>query len=260
MTIHVQSSIEMRSAPFRHVALAPSARSAPAANKDVALLNALSIVTHDLRGPLANLSLLMEMIEGLIGIEAHDRAAAGARKARAMIGTLSGMLHGYLERARTAGDPLSFLPTLVDLGEVIKSAIELNRPRADVRGVRFDCSQVRAFAVGGDHRLLTEAVENLIGNAVRHSPDGGTVHCSVERKTGCVVVKVRDQGTGLGDVELARALRPFTSLSKTSGSGSIGLGLWIVRLIAERHGGAIEARRATGGGTTFALRLPASGL
>ncbi|KAB2850045.1 MAG: HAMP domain-containing histidine kinase [Hyphomicrobiaceae bacterium] len=260
MTIQVEPSTEKKSTPVRHIALMPSASPATVPAKDAAFLNSLSIVTHDLRGPLANLGLLMEMIGGLIGMGAYDRAATSARKARGLISTMSGMLDGYLERARTSGDPLTVMPTLVDLGEVIKTAIELNRPKAEVRGVKFDCSAARPFAVSGDHRLLTEAVENLIGNAVRHSPHGGTVFCSVEGKTGSVVIKVRDEGAGLGDVELARALRPFSSLSKASGGESRGLGLWIVRLIAERHGGAIEARRAKGTGTTFALRLPASGV
>ena len=259
MTV-IQSSIEKKSAAIHCLRPAPALTASPAARKDTALLNALSIVTHDLRAPLANLGLLMEMIEGLIGLSAHDRAAAGARKARALISTLSGLLEGYLDRARQSGDPLTVLPTLVDLGEVIGTAIDLNRPRADAKGVRFDCTAVRPFAVSGDHRLLTEAVENLIGNAVRHSPEGGTVFCSVEGKTGTVVVKVRDEGTGFGEVELARALRPFSSLSKSTAIEGRGLGLWIVRLIAERHGGTIAARRPVGGGTVFALSLPASGV
>lgn len=260
MTVHVQNSIEMQGAPARRLPIAQPATVAKAPVKDTALLGALSIVTHDLRGPLSNLGLLMEMIDGLIGVDEPGRAAAATRKARLMIDTMSRMLDGYLERASRTGDPLSLVPTLVDLGEAIASAIELNRPRAAMRDIRFDCSGVRPFAVDGDHRLLTEAVENLISNAIRHSPDGGTVHCSVEAKTGSIVLKVRDHGAGLTDVELARTLRPFSSLSKAGPAEGHGIGLWIVRLIAERHGGALEVRRGASGGTTLALRLPASGL
>jgi signal transduction histidine kinase len=231
--------------------------------KDAALLNALTIIAHDLRGPLANLAVLVELIETYVQMQAHDRVRASTQKAHEMIETLDGMLNGFLQRARETGDPLSFKAGLVDLAEVAACAAELNQPIAESRGIAIDCKAARPLVIGGDKRLLIEAVDNLVGNAVKHAPAGSTVTIEVAQSGRSAVIAVSDQGQGLTELDLKRAFRPFATLSaRYKGKGSSwGLGLWIVRLIAERHGGHVDAStRGPGRGARFEVALPARDL
>jgi two-component system, OmpR family, sensor histidine kinase SenX3 len=210
--------------------------------KDAALLGALTIIAHDLRGPLANLSVLIELIETYVQMQEHERLKATTQKAQDMIEALDGMLNGFLQRTRLTGDPLSFQPALVDLADVVRNAADLNRPVAESRGITIDCGNAIPSVVTGDRRLLTEAVGNLIGNAVKYAPPNSTVTC----ETSCCgrngQIAICDEGQGLSELDLKRAFRPFTTLSaQYAGRGSSwGLGLWIVRLIAERHGGHVD--------------------
>jgi two-component system, OmpR family, sensor histidine kinase SenX3 len=240
----------------------PGAAAAQRAPKDAALLNALTIIAHDLRGPLANLAVLMELIETYVQMQATDRIKASAQKAQAMIEALDEMLNGFLARVRETGDPLSFKPMLVDLSEVIQRAAQLNRPMAGSRGIMIDCSGGKAFAIIGDQRLLIEAVDNLVGNAVKHAPCGSIVRCSAQLYGRGATIAIADEGQGLSELDLKRAFRPFSTLSTRYKTKSVpwGLGLWIVRLIAERHGGHVDVS-ASGpdGGARFEIHLPVNG-
>jgi two-component system, OmpR family, sensor histidine kinase SenX3 len=227
--------------------------------KDAALLGALTIIAHDLRGPLANLSVLIELIETYAQMQAHDRLKATTQKAQDMIEALDSMLNGFLQRTRETGDPLSFKSNLVDLADVVGDAADVNRPVAESRDITIVCKGHGISAVSGDGRLLTEAVGNLIGNAVKYAPVGSTVTCETYRSGGDAVIAITDAGQGLSELDLKRAFRPFTTLSaQYDGKGSSwGLGLWIVRLIAERHGGHVDvSANRTGQGARFELHVP----
>jgi len=239
------------------VALAEPVRPQP--RQGAGLLNALTIIAHDLRGPLTNLSLMIELIETQAQVRALDKVAITSKKAQNLIGELECLLEGFLRRAQETGDPLSFKPARVDLAEVVRMAVALNQATAQSRNVTFDCSGIEAGAISGDRALLREAVSNLVSNAVKYAPAGSKVTCSVAIDAGQAVIKVQDEGQGLTEFDLKRAFRPFTTLStRYAGKGtSWGLGLWIVRLIAERHGGQVSAAsHGTWRGSEFSLHLP----
>jgi len=234
----------------------------PQRDKSAACLGALTIVAHDLRGPLANLSVLIELIEAYAQVQAFDRVKVATGRAQAVIDALDEMLNGFIRRTRETGDPLAFKAAMTDAADVVNAAVDLNRPLAESRDIVIDVAAVHPCAVLGDGRLLAEAVGNLVGNATKYAPAGSTVSCTVERRDEECVISVGDEGQGLSGTDLARAFRPFTTLSATyDGKGrSWGLGLWIVRLIAERHGGHVEARsRGAGGGAQFEIHLPLDG-
>jgi len=226
----------------------------------VGLLSALTIIAHDLRGPLTNLSLMIELIETQAQMRALDRVEATSKKAQDLIAELERLLESFLRRAQETGDPLSFKPARVDLAEVVRTAVALNQAVAQSRNVTFDCSGIQTSVISGDRSLLREAVSNLVSNAVKYAPAGSTVTCSVAIDAEQAVIKVQDQGQGLTEYDLKRAFRPFTTLSaRYAGKGSSwGLGLWIVRLIAERHGGQVSAAsHGSWRGSDFSLYLPA---
>ena len=236
----------------------PKSPSAPRQPKDAALLNAMTVIAHDMRGPLANLAIMIELIETYAKMQAHTRVTVATQKAQLLIDSLDAMLNGFLQRVRETGDPLSFKPALLDLADVVTSAVSLNQPLAESRDIKFDTTDARPLAIDGDSWLLIEAVSNLVGNAVKHAPAGSTVTVAVERKGTEAAVRVSDEGQGLTELDLRRAFRPFSTLSaQYQGKGaSWGLGLWIVRLIAERHGGRAAVGATENGGASFAIHVP----
>lgn len=240
----------------------PGERETPARGPDLnAYGNALSIVAHDLRGPLANLAILVEDISQNLQAQTQPRIARNAAKAEGIIRQLNKMLGAVLWRAREGRDPLACELRLVDPLEILQLAVSVNQPLARRRSVGFLCRAVEPVSVLGDQQLLFEAFDNLIGNAVRHSRPGSTVVCETgSTEEGGVFVRIGDEGPGFTASDLARAFNPFTRLSSRAGSNeqSTGLGLWITRLIVERHGGRIEARNRPGGaGAMLSVLLPA---
>jgi len=224
-----------------------------------AFSHALSIVAHDLRGPLANLALLVEDIERSAQDGPTARIAGKAARADRIIRQMTGMLGAILQRARENRDPLSCNRAPVNLLDVLELAVTVNQPLARQKSVRFCCHAIEPAPVSADAELLLEAFDNLIGNAVRHTRSGTTVICETgPAADGGTYIRISDQGPGFSAADLMRAFRPFTRLSSKAGrtGQSSGLGLWITRLIAERHGGRVEAKNrkdTTGAELTFWL-------
>ena len=233
----------------------------------------LSIVAHDLRGPLANLSLLIEDIAQCATWEGQPAIADNAAKADRILQHLTSSLSALVRRGKEGRDPLSCVLRPIDLAEVLALAVAVNQPLARRHAVDLQIDAASPCLICGDAELLFEAFDNLIGNAVRHSPDKGTVLCAITPvEDGSVSVRISDQGQGFTAADIARAFRPFTQLSAkaTRPGPSSGLGLWIARLIAERHGGKLAAQNGGQGeiatqygggssdrGAVLTVRLPA---
>jgi signal transduction histidine kinase len=106
---------------------------------------------------------------------------------------------------------------------------------------------------------MREAIDNLVSNAVKYSPLGGTIELLVAQEPGSIVVEVRDQGAGLSPEDISRLFGRFQRLSAkpTAGETSTGLGLSIVKRIVDLHGGRITVDSSgPGKGATFKLALP----
>jgi signal transduction histidine kinase len=113
--------------------------------------------------------------------------------------------------------------------------------------------------VRGDARRLEQAVQNLVANAVRHTPQRGRIELTARRMNGQVRLTVRDSGPGIPPEHLPRVFDRFyrVDAARDSGSGGSGLGLSIVRAIVEAHGGTVTASSGDSGGAVFDVRLPA---
>jgi signal transduction histidine kinase len=110
-----------------------------------------------------------------------------------------------------------------------------------------------------DSDRIREAIDNLVSNAVKYSPIGGTIDLLVAREDDGILVQVRDQGAGLSPEDISRLFGRFQRLSAkpTAGETSTGLGLSIVKRIVDLHGGRIKVESAgPGKGATFKMTLP----
>jgi signal transduction histidine kinase len=229
----------------------------------------INAVTHELKTPIASIRLYLQTLQRLDVPEAQRRQFY-----ELMLLDTERLLH-TVEQVLKAGeaahkkDPLQRVP--VEFNSLVRECVELARTRHHLQAANFDYREspsspvkngdgAKQATVLGDAEELRTAISNLLDNAVKYSPDG--VHISVELEVpdaGRVVLRVRDQGVGIPEQELKRIFRRFyrvrqRSLAQLKGTG---LGLFIVRSIARKHGGRVYAEsEGSGKGTTLTLELP----
>lgn len=225
----------------------------------------LGMVAHDLRNPIGQVLGFAD----LIGMTLEEGDRVESVKVRADLEQIVGVGRAMLEQvgrildsAREEADelPLRLAPT--DLRAVAASAIRVNRDAAARKNIAVLYQGAESVPADVDEGLIQEALDNLIGNAIKYSPTGTTVTVSTVPSAdgNRAVLAVSDQGLGLDEDDLAKAFGRFQRLSAlpTGGEDSAGLGLYNVRLIAERHGGtATAASPGKNKGATFTIEVPA---
>ncbi len=205
--------------------------------------------SHELRTPLtsvlANLELLSEQLETSDLGDAADGALRSAQRMRRLVADLL-----LLARA-DAGRVPPRAPT--DLGEVVTEAASELEPIAGDHTLTVDADRVLVDGTRDDlHRLAA----NLIENAIRHTPAGTEIRASVDAHDGEARLVVEDDGPGVPPELAARIFERFVRGGGDRGRTSSGLGLAIVRAVAESHGGRVSVERGERGGARFVVRLP----
>ncbi|HMB82944.1 MAG TPA: ATP-binding protein [Terriglobales bacterium] len=224
----------------------------------------INAVTHELKTPIASIRLYLQTLQRLEVGEAQRRQFYAL-----MLLDTERLLH-TVEQVLKAGEaaqkksPAQRL--LLEFNTLVRECMELARVRHHLQAADLEYRESLSLQNGdgarvlGDAEELRTAVSNLLDNAVKYSPDG--VHISVELEAPDeerLVLRVRDQGVGIPEHELKRIFRRFyrvtqRSLSQAKGTG---LGLFIVRSIARKHGGRVFAQsEGAGKGTTVTLELP----
>ena len=147
------------------------------------------------------------------------------------------------------------------LAEVVRSATVSVEGAARMRGLDVDRRIPLDLKVSADAKLLRRAIENLISNAIKFSPSTQVVEVSAVRSDGKVEIRVEDRGRGVPEDKRTQLFEKFGGISVQRGSDrrGYGLGLYLVRLVAEAHGGSVSVRDREGGGTSLILTLPEGG-
>ena len=204
-------------------------------------------LAHQVRNPLNGIAIAAQRIERLNG---DGRAGGLAARIRQEVERMEGSLEGFLDLARPAAGPRA----ATDLGALVRDALALLELEAAGKSVRLRAS-TEAAKVQGDAEALRGAVVNLVRNAIAASPEGGAIEVAVSapRRRAPARVLVRDEGPGIEPDLLARAFDPFV----TSRAEGTGLGLALVRRVAEEHGGRAALRNHPGGGVEASLEIPA---
>ncbi len=209
-----------------------------------------------LRAPLgriiANADSIHAQTDGPIRQDYADYAADISSAGRHLLGLVDDLVDlQAVERSdfAPAGEP-------IDLADVGRRAAGLLGVRAGERGVRIDAPHdVDSAPATGEFRRVLQILVNLIGNAVRYSPDGGMVWVRTHRDRGTAVIIVADQGKGIAEEDQARIFEKFERVDPTEPGGS-GLGLYIARRLARAMGGDLTVDSAPGQGARFMLSLP----
>jgi two-component system sensor histidine kinase CreC len=209
-------------------------------------------LSHELKNPIASIRAVAEVLEDAADEPETARKFAG--RIRESADKLNALTVDLLFLARLEARGLEESRRRVDLCAIAQEAVEAQQTQACKRALRVEVSRPQSAPVHGDPIWLRRAVENLIGNAIQHSPPGGRIRVDLSAAAQTYSLAVADEGPG---VDAAIRERLFTRFATTRhGDGGTGLGLAIVRAVAESHGGRAQLRSSGPEGAVFELTLP----
>ncbi len=217
----------------------------------------LSGISHDLRNPLGVVqSLATLLLEGGVG-ELNAKQADLLRRIHASTRHVGNFALNLIDAERIDAGYLVLYREPVNVADLIEDGLLHARSASDLKGITLRCNMVADAPVAHlDSVQMERVIANVVGNAIKFTPAGGTVTLSVARDAEHVVFSVADDGPGMASPELPGAFEKYRTLSSRSRSDGSGLGLFIVKGIVEAHGGTVEIVSAVGTGTTVAMRLP----
>jgi two-component system sensor histidine kinase HydH len=225
-----------------------------AAEKQLLLARLLARLAHEIRNPLSSLDIHVQLLEEdltHLAPQVKERAAGRFEIIHGELHRLENIVKHFLRLAGPSALDLQALEIARILGHVCK----LLRPEAAARGIEITLVVGEGLpAMIGDPGQLTQALINLVINAIQAVDRNGRIEVSAALgdEAGVLRVQVLDTGPGLPSDRLATVFEPFFT-TKAEGSG---LGLWIAQQIVLAHGGAIEVANAPSGGALFTLHLP----
>jgi two-component system sensor histidine kinase CpxA len=210
-------------------------------------------ISHELRSPLARLAVAVELARS------GDELDAALNRIQKEADRLNSLVGQLLQVTRAEGDPASLRRDPVRLDQLVQQLVDDSALEATSHGCRVEYRPPEAVTVAGDAELLRRAVENVIRNAIRHSPPSTAVEVALARQNGRAVIHIRDHGPGVPEQALPRLFDPFyrVDTDRNRTSGGIGLGLSIARRAIELHKGSIRARNLAPG-LEVELDLPAT--
>lgn len=218
----------------------------------------LNDISHELRSPLARLSVALGLAWQRTGPDAHsvlERIELEANRLNELIGRL-------LTLARLEGGDDAMRRTPVSIDELVRDIAKDADFEAQSRQCRVRCTVQDEMTILGSPSLLHSAVENVVRNAMRHTREGTEVEIRVTREglngKSEAVIRVTDRGSGVPKEALDKLFRPFYRLDDARGrqTGGVGLGLAITERAVRLHGGTVRASNRPEGGLMVEIRLP----
>jgi signal transduction histidine kinase len=217
----------------------------------------VSSVSHELRTPLAQIRLFLETLR-LGRVQSPEQIEWSLANIDRETARLSSLVERILTFSRVAREELDLSFTPSDVGAEAREIIESFAPLASSRKTTIKLqAEANAFA-SIDRDAYRQMLLNLLDNAVKYGNAGQTVHVAVKRADSFVRTSVTDQGPGVANGEREDIFRAFHRGREggRSGSGGGGIGLSIVRTLAEHHAGAVHVEDAPGGGAVFCIDIP----
>jgi len=213
-----------------------------------------SVASHEIKTPITAIQLQLELAQRLHRDGHHDRV--GEMVSRALVRTrdLAELVNDLLAVSRIDAGRFPLESAELDLGELARSVAE-DFPTDESHPLNITTPTAPAI-VHADRRRVTEMLENLLANAVKYSPDGGAIDVDVRLENGHAALRVRDRGIGVPPEERPYIFQRFFRTSRAKAFGGVGLGLYISREIAERHGGSLQIESTSESGSTFVAELP----
>jgi signal transduction histidine kinase len=219
----------------------------------------LALVGHELRNPLGAITSAAAMARQrqLEGEASTQQMDVIVRQCQHMVR----LVDDLMDMARAENRKLELRKRLIDIRGVIRETVDAKRQQVEDRHHHLALDlDAGPLLVEADPVRVAQVVANLVDNAAKYTPDGGTVTVAAHRTAGEIEISVSDTGEGLPPEQLTNIFNPFIQLNRASGShcGGLGLGLPLVQTLAELHGGTVRAYSAgVGQGSCFTVSLPA---
>jgi heavy metal sensor kinase len=210
-------------------------------------------IAHDLRSPITRIRGIAEvtLTTGRSLGEYETMAASTIEECDRLLGMINTML--MISRTESGIAPLSCEE--INLTGLVREACDLFQTTAEDKGVSLNCNVPDQNRLIGDIRMLQRMLSNLIDNAIKYTPTGGSVTVSVSENDAQVVLFVKDTGIGISPGDLPRIFERFYRCDQSRAQAGIGLGLSLARAIARGHGGNITAKSGLNQGSTFTVTL-----
>ncbi|MFQ3568482.1 MAG: response regulator [Aggregatilineales bacterium] len=218
--------------------------------------NFYRIVSHDLKGPLTNLRMAQFVLRDLIGEQAE--ALSILDNVDLMIDEMNDMIRVFLDALAARPGQITTKIGTISVADVLQNVSEQYALTAASKSISLRVAPTDQ-KVRADARLLSQILSNLISNAIKYSPVGSETKVYVERSGTAARIAVADEGPGVPVEERGGLFQMFSKLSPrpTGSETSTGLGLWVVRQLAEAQGGCVGVDFPAGGGSVFWVELPA---
>ncbi len=218
----------------------------------------LAMLSHELRNPLASVANAAALLKETVDPENRVWAAGVIERQSRQ---LAHLINDLLDVSRVTTGKIRLRKEVCDVAILLDRACETVRPLVDERSHRLTCNYQRdTFWLKADPVRVEQIVLNLLTNAAKYTPAGGRIDLSVARDGGELVITVQDNGMGIAPDRLPEIFNLFAQgeRSMARSEGGLGIGLTVVRKLAELHGGKIEAQSdGHDHGSTFTVRLPA---
>lgn len=220
---------------------------------------ALAVVAHELRNPLAPIAMVLEVLRQ------EESNNTRLRRVRELIdrqvGQMSRLIEDLLDVSRMTGRKIEVTMSKIDVARALEVAVEMSLPKLQARRIalRFEAGESPLW-IAGDAVRIAQIASNLLNNAAKYAPPGGRVDLTAAREGSEIVVRCADDGAGIPREMLDRIFDTFVQVDRARDGklGGLGLGLALVKHLTEVHGGKASARsEGPGTGAEFLIRLPA---
>lgn len=213
-----------------------------------------SVASHEIKTPVTAMHLQLQILQRLVATGATQRFAEMVDRALGRSRALAELVTDLLEASRIESGRLTLEMEDADLGALVREVAE-TFPSDDQHPLRV-VTPATPVPVRADPRRVREIVENVVTNAMKYSPDGGEIVVQVALEPDVARVRISDRGFGIPASEQPYVFDRFFRTSRARPYGGVGLGLYISRDIARRHGGDLVLESSSEDGSTFTLTLP----
>ena len=212
----------------------------------------ISDISHQTKTPVANLQLYAQLLsEQPLTAQGKDCAAAISTQAE----KLQTLIESLVKTSRLETGILVLHPQLGEITPVVERAVAQYAPKAGEKGIVLTTQQTEGSAVF-DPKWTEEAVCNLLDNALKYTPAGGTVTVEVKNYELFSAIRVSDTGLGISKGEQAKIFGRFYRAPGAYQAEGVGIGLYLTRQIAEKQGGYVKVESTPGKGSAFSLYIP----
>lgn len=221
---------------------------------------ALSTLAHDIRTPLGSIDAYAALIQDEVYGPINDRQREALGRVRLSGRHLLSLLDNVMEMARLNAGVLKIESEPVNLSDVAREAVHMLTPQADAKLLTLQLGRPSPAMATADYERLRQVLVNIVGNAVKFTPEGGSVTVDVSEGTAggspWSEIRVTDSGPGIPETDIAAIFQPYYRSEGTAALPGIGLGLAISNALVDRMGGSLAVETGMGVGSTFIIRFP----